>query len=92
MKTEQLDPSRPSAAGPSTTDLGEAVVRRAHIFAVPASQRYYWTDEWQAGEQETLQSLRGGQGIRFASGQEFAEWLRSGADDDEPNAGSPDGD
>lgn len=92
MSELMIDPAEHSASGSDRlTDLGEAVMRPAHVFAVPASQRYYWTDVWQAGERETLVALDQGHGIRFSSGREFADWLLSD-NDDEPDAAAPDGD
>lgn len=81
-----LDPAEQSASGSEqVTDLGALVVRPAHVFSIPAAQRYYWTEGWQAGERETLHALRDACGIRFPSGKAFVEWLVRDADDIEPN-------
>ena len=48
--------------------------------AIPASQLYYWTHEWQSGEAEALAELERGEGREFESGRDAVEWLRT--DDD----------
>ena len=90
MTNLMLDLSEHSAASGSkqTADLGELVVHPTHVIAIPARQRYYWTDGWQTGEKETLSALEEGKGIRFASGKVFSEWLLVEDDD----AATPDGD
>ena len=52
------------------------------ILCRPCSQRgkdqwWYWTDEWQAGEQQIAQDRTAGtRGLVFASGVEFLAALR----------------
>ena len=56
--------------------------RLAEAGTVPESQRdkdqwWYWTDEWQAGEQQiTADRAAGRRGPVFASGDEFLAALR----------------
>ena len=38
-------------------------------------QRYYWSEEWQKGEQETLLQLRAGKGIKFDDVRAALDWL-----------------
>jgi hypothetical protein len=83
-----LDPSKPSCAGSNpTTDLDDLAGRPPQTFAIPESQFYYWTAEWQADERESMLELERGEGIRFSSGHEAAAWLL--ADDDEHDDGQP---
>ena len=55
------------------------------ILPRPCSQRdedqwWYWTDEWQAGEQQiSADRAAGGRGPVFASGDEFLAALREAA-------------
>ena len=55
------------------------------ILLRPCSQRdedqwWYWTDEWQAGEQQIAEDRAAGRlGPVFASGDEFLAALREGA-------------
>jgi hypothetical protein len=42
---------------------------------LPREQEYYWTEGWQAGEQETLRELAQGGGVRFDSTQDLVRWL-----------------
>jgi hypothetical protein len=48
---------------------------------VPSEQLYFWTDEWQRGEQEAEEELRHGQGRQFDTSREAIMWLLS-ADDE----------
>lgn len=52
-------------------------------------QRWYWTDEWQAGEQQITQDrAAGSRGPVFASGNEFLAALRQVAATDGPGDSS----
>jgi hypothetical protein len=48
---------------------------------LPADQEYFWSAEWQAGEQETLRELGAGGGVEFDNTEDLIRWLFS-ADDD----------
>lgn len=41
------------------TESGEVVLRGMTV--VPAEQRWFWTQEWQAGEREASAQIRGGE-------------------------------
>lgn len=47
---------------------------------IDASQGWFWTSEWQAGEREADADLAAGRGETFDSGEEFLEALRERAD------------
>jgi hypothetical protein len=78
-----LDPSVSSDAGSNPmVDLQDQVaVRQTWVGVIPASQRYYWTQTWQAGECETLLAYEHGEGVEFTSGSDLAAWLLAGDDD-----------
>lgn len=42
---------------------------------IDASQAWYWTPEWQAGEREADEDIKAGRVERFMSGEEFLEAL-----------------
>ena len=44
---------------------------------IDASQAWFWTPEWQAGEREADRDEAAGQGETFDSGEEFVEALRA---------------
>lgn len=44
---------------------------------IDASQAWFWTPEWQAGEREADADLAAGRMETFASGEEFLEALRA---------------
>ena len=44
---------------------------------IPSGQEYYWTDEWQTGELETLAELRAGRGQRFDNSADALLFLSS---------------
>ncbi len=44
---------------------------------IDATQAWFWTPEWQAGEREADADLAAGRGETFNSGEEFIEALRS---------------
>src|SRR6202521_2474531 len=65
-------------------DLLEAEVTAEGILLRPqkvidASQAWFWTPEWQAGEREVDAQLAAGGGESFASGEELLEALRKRA-------------
>ena len=45
--------------------------------SIPESQAYYWEQEWQAGEQETLGELAAGKGVTFQGARDAIRWLMS---------------
>ena len=75
-----------SSARFDSEDVGFWVLTSSERFradrpvAIPVSQRYYWTEEWQDGEAETLAELERGEGREFGSGREAVEWLHSEED------------
>jgi len=42
---------------------------------LPRDQEYYWTEEWQAGEQESRAELTAGGGVRFENAEDAIRWL-----------------
>jgi hypothetical protein len=51
---------------------------------IDASQAWFWTPEWQAGEREVDEAAaRGEEGRVFASGEEFLEALEKGFEETE---------
>jgi antitoxin PrlF len=44
---------------------------------IDASQAWFWTSEWQAGEREADRDEAAGRGETFEPGEEFVEALRS---------------
>ncbi len=42
---------------------------------VPRSETFYWTPEWQYGEQEALKELERGEGKVFHDPEEAVRWL-----------------
>ncbi len=45
--------------------------------ATDATQAWFWTPEWQAGEREADADLAAGRGDTFESGEEFLDALRT---------------
>ncbi|HZU72229.1 MAG TPA: AbrB/MazE/SpoVT family DNA-binding domain-containing protein [Acidimicrobiales bacterium] len=65
-------------------DLLDAVVTDEGILLRPqkvidATQAWFWTPEWQAGEREVDADLAAGRGEVFESGEELLEALRKAA-------------
>jgi AbrB family looped-hinge helix DNA binding protein len=65
-------------------DLLEAEITPDGILLRPqkvidASQAWFWTPEWQAGEREADADLAAGRGEKFTSGEEFLAALRARA-------------
>jgi len=54
---------------------------RPHV-PVPADQRWFWTDRWQAMEREVDEEIAAGKIRTFDSGDEFVEYLDSLEKDD----------
>jgi hypothetical protein len=40
-----------------------------------ASQDYYWSAAWQAGERESLEEYRRGEGVNFDCSEDAIKWL-----------------
>jgi len=47
---------------------------------MPRDQRYYWTPEWQQGEDEADAELRRGEGVTFDNPEDAFRWLDSPED------------
>src|SRR5437870_13709803 len=65
-------------------DLLEAEITDEGILLRPqkvidATQAWFWTPEWQAGEREADADLAAGRGETFGSGEEFLKALRARA-------------
>lgn len=82
--------SHASAVSPSASSTGptyRALLRASYSIpsgprrpgspppVIPDGQEYYWTDEWQAGELETLAELQAGRGQKFDSADEALRFL-----------------
>lgn len=48
---------------------------------LPREQEYYWSEAWQAGEQESRAELAAGRGVRFDTADDAIRWLLSDDDD-----------
>ncbi len=44
--------------------------------SIPAEQAWFWTQEWQAGEQEASRQTNAGEGVVFTDGDSFLNSLR----------------
>lgn len=86
-----IDPAEQSAARSGSGQyLSMTTIPLGQVFAIPRRQLYYWTDEWQAGERETLRAYNAGDSIRFLSGHDFAAWLLQSDDGDEDDTSDGD--
>jgi hypothetical protein len=65
----------------SDTPYGIEELRFLPARWLPPEQEYYWTEEWQGGEQESLRELANGGAVQFDTAQDLLRWLFS-ADDD----------
>jgi bifunctional DNA-binding transcriptional regulator/antitoxin component of YhaV-PrlF toxin-antitoxin module len=54
----------------------DGVIELHPTVPVPASQAWFWTEEWQAGEREVDEELARGDYQDFASGEELMAHLR----------------
>ena len=63
-------PSFPAASG---VNLPKDSAPRP--ISIPASQLYYWTQAWQAGEREADQDREKGDIVRFADPDDAIRWL-----------------
>ncbi len=92
MPTTTFDPdvdnitSSPSLLGLGQETSSDTPVSVGEVQLLPArwlprEQEYYWTEGWQAGEQETLRELAQGGGVRFDTAQDLVRWL-FGPDED----------
>lgn len=54
----------------------DGVIELRPTVAVPASQAWFWTEEWQAGEREVDEMVARGDVQEFASGEEMMAHLR----------------
>lgn len=71
------------SSGHERVGIGRGGASGAHhglVTAVPRSQLYYWSTEWQRLEREALRELETGQARRFATASDAIRWLLS--DDD----------
>ena len=41
-----------------------------------SDQSYYWTSEWQEGEQESRKEIAAGRGITFKNAKDAIRWLK----------------
>lgn len=46
-------------------------VRLEGTTSIPADQRWFWTEEWQAGEREASEQIARGRGVVYQSDEEF---------------------
>jgi hypothetical protein len=78
--TELAIPLHENASrGRALVDVGgetfSTTVRRRVPLFVARDQLYYWTRDWQVGEQEALRDLDEGRFRTFPDGASAAEWL-----------------
>jgi hypothetical protein len=85
MPTAIFDPEKTTASS-SDVSLGPSDVSGLPLIGdytliqggwLPRDQEYYWTEDWQVAEQETLQALAAGEGIEFDSTEDLIHWLFS---------------
>lgn len=55
-------------------EAGQVTMRG--LKSIPAEQAWFWTNAWQAGEQEASQQLAAGKGTVFDSADAFLDSLR----------------
>ena len=60
----------------ATKDNGEVLLRNQPEARDP-EQAWFWTPEWQAGEQEADADKAAGRVTSFGSGEEFISWLET---------------
>jgi antitoxin PrlF len=60
----------------TVTDSGEVMLRG--LTSVPADQRWFWTEEWQAGERAASAQIAGGQTTMYADAEELFADLDGG--------------
>ena len=66
----------------STSSSMSAAAGRRVPSSIPASQRYFWTRLWQAGEAESAEDIATGAVRRFDNPLDAVRWLLSGEDED----------
>lgn len=59
------------------TEREDGVIELRPQLAVPASQAWFWTEEWQAGEREVDREYAEGNFKTFKSAKEFVAYLES---------------
>lgn len=59
----------------SVGENGEITV--VPMVQVPANQKWFWTDEWQEGEQEADKNIKSGNVKSFDKVEDALEWLDS---------------
>ena len=59
----------------------DGVIELRPALPVPADQRWFWTQRWQAMEREADDDLAAGRVHRFGSAEEMDAWLDAQADD-----------
>ncbi len=77
MTTITIDPQRTVASAATvpistsaTTSNNPLTAPRGMPASVPADELYYWTEAWQAGEQETRRALARGEGRVYDSAKD----------------------
>jgi antitoxin PrlF len=55
-------------------EAGQVTMRG--LKSIPAEQAWFWTDAWQAGEQEASEQAAAGEGTVFDNGDAFLDSLR----------------
>ena len=61
------------------TEREDGVIELRPMLAVPATERWFWTDEWQAGEQEVDAHVRSGDLTVTKDADEFLGSLPGGS-------------
>ncbi len=73
---------RPSSSSPRGRSARHALSARrsriklvawhqAHRGELDPDQAWFWTEEWQSGEREASQQMEAGQGVTYATGEDF---------------------
>lgn len=57
------------------TERDDGVIEMRPLMAVPVTQRWFWTDEWQRREREADADVAAGRVTRFADAESFIDAL-----------------
>lgn len=82
MRTYPVSPQRGAVAGahsvavrPNTSTSNVSRARHDVPVTIPRDQLYYWSGQWQRGEEVALAELARGEGRYFASATDAIRWL-----------------
>lgn len=73
----RVGPAAIYGAGRVSSNLALFTAARGMPVVVPASQLYFWSRRWQAGERDAERDRRSGDVRTFASSKDVISWLLS---------------